>query len=133
MNSYIKSKIPGLGGRGENAAAVYLQRKGYKIIERNYRTKYGEIDIVAKDPEGILVFVEVKTLSDNSAGNLDSARDLLPEDNLSGWKLYKLQRICQFFANAYPALVDKNGWQIDLVAIIIKSETYKIKHYRNIH
>lgn len=128
MNSYIKSKIPGLGGRGENAAAVYLQKKGYKIIGRNYRTKYGEIDIVAKDPEGILVFAEVKTFSEASG----LASSLLPEDNLSGWKLYKLQRICQFFANAYPALVDKNGWQIDLVAITIKSETYKIKHYRNI-
>ena len=128
MKSYIKSKIPGLGGRGEDAAAAYLQNKDYRIIERNYRTKYGEIDIIAKDSDGTLVFVEVKALS----GNPDPTRDLLPEDNLSGWKLHKLQRICQFFANAYPALADRNGWQIDLVAITIGPKTYKIKHYKNI-
>lgn len=128
MKSYIKSKISGIGGRGENAAAVYLQKKGYKLVERNYRTKYGEIDIIAKDSEGVLVFVEVKTLS----GNPDSTRDLLPEDNLSNWKLYKLKRVCQFFANAHPELINENGWQIDLISIKIGPETYNVKHYENI-
>lgn len=78
------------------------------------------------------MFVEVKALSGNPTGNPDPARNLLPEDNLSAWKLHKLQRICQFFANAYPALAEKSGWRIDLVAIIIGPETYKIKHYKNI-
>lgn len=43
----------------EEAAARFLKRKGYRIIERNYRTRFGEIDIVARY-DGYLVFVEVK-------------------------------------------------------------------------
>jgi putative endonuclease len=48
------------GNRGEDVAAKFLKRSGYKILARNYRTKGGEIDIVARDG-GTLVFVEVKS------------------------------------------------------------------------
>ncbi len=48
-----------VGQRGEDLAVKHLQRKGYKVIERNYRTRLGEIDIIAKH-KGVLVFVEVK-------------------------------------------------------------------------
>lgn len=50
------------GRRGERAAAAWLREKGYEILEANYRSRYGEIDLVAKDG-GFLVFVEVKTRS----------------------------------------------------------------------
>jgi putative endonuclease len=49
------------GARGEELAAAHLLRKGYRILERNYRSKGGEVDIVAKDQDGSIVFVEVKT------------------------------------------------------------------------
>jgi putative endonuclease len=49
-----------LGSLGENLAAAHLERAGYRIADRNFRTRYGEIDIVAYD-EGCLVFCEVKT------------------------------------------------------------------------
>ena len=49
-----------VGQDGETLAVQHLQRKGYKIIARNYRTRLGEIDIIAKH-NGALVFVEVKT------------------------------------------------------------------------
>lgn len=48
------------GDRGETAAAALLARRGYTVRERNFRTKYGEIDIIAENDEYI-VFVEVKT------------------------------------------------------------------------
>ena len=48
------------GSRGEEEAARYLGQKGYQILERNHRTKFGELDIIASDKE-TLVFVEVKT------------------------------------------------------------------------
>ena len=48
------------GKRGEELAVVHLRKKGYKIIERNFRTRIGEIDIIAKH-KGRIVFVEVKT------------------------------------------------------------------------
>ena len=49
----------GLGAKGEELAALFLKDNGYKIIYRNYRTKLGEIDIIAED-KGVLCFVEVK-------------------------------------------------------------------------
>ena len=48
-----------LGAWGENKAAAYLRRRGYKIVSRNYRCRSGEIDIVARR-RGVLAFVEVK-------------------------------------------------------------------------
>jgi len=55
------------GKKGEELAAKHLARQGYKILERNYRTPVGEIDIVAMDG-GVLVFVEVKSRRDDSFG-----------------------------------------------------------------
>lgn len=49
-----------IGNRGETCAAEYLRRQGYRILACNYRTKIGEIDIIADD-HGTLVFIEVKT------------------------------------------------------------------------
>jgi len=49
-----------VGKAGEDEAVRFLQKKGYKILERNYRSRYGEIDIIARDGNAI-VFVEVKT------------------------------------------------------------------------
>lgn len=51
-----------LGEKGERLAEKFLKKKGYKILEKNYRNRYGEIDIIASD-KGCLVFVEVKTSS----------------------------------------------------------------------
>ncbi len=53
------------GRRGEDAACRFLQAKGYDILERNFRTRFGEIDIVARCPDCV-VFVEVKTRRDSS-------------------------------------------------------------------
>jgi putative endonuclease len=57
-----------LGQEGEGAAAKYLEQKGYEIIERNYRSQQGEIDLIAREA-GFLVFVEVKSYSFRSLGS----------------------------------------------------------------
>ena len=56
-----------LGKEGEDRAANFLARQGYKILERNYRTRAGEIDLIALH-EGMVVFVEVKTRTSNAFG-----------------------------------------------------------------
>ncbi|NCC06926.1 MAG: YraN family protein [Clostridia bacterium] len=59
----IFSKL--LGDSGEKLAAKYYEKQGYEIVARNYRTRMGEIDIIVKTDD-ILVFVEVKTRSENT-------------------------------------------------------------------
>jgi len=52
-----------LGNWGEQQAALFLERRGYVILVRNYHTRGGELDIIARDGAGVLCFVEVKTRS----------------------------------------------------------------------
>lgn len=56
-----------IGARGEDEAARFLEKKGYKVLERNFRCRYGEIDIVARDGKTV-VFVEVKTRGSEAFG-----------------------------------------------------------------
>jgi putative endonuclease len=63
-----------LGPRAEAEAAAYLERKGYAILERNYRLPFGEIDIVAREG-GTVVFVEVKARSGAGFGGPEAAVD----------------------------------------------------------
>ncbi len=57
-----------LGKKGESLARRHLERMGYRILERNYRNRLGEIDLIARDNE-TLVFVEVKTRRSGSYGS----------------------------------------------------------------
>lgn len=60
------------GKHGEDLACAELQRRGYAILERRYRTRFGEIDIVCRD-RGVIVFVEVKARGSNSFGSAAEA------------------------------------------------------------
>ena len=57
-----------LGAKGEEVAVSYLKSKGYRIVERNYRIRFGEIDIIAEQGDD-LVFIEVKTRSGTLFGS----------------------------------------------------------------
>lgn len=120
-----------IGKRGEDLACEYLVNKGYKIVERNFRRPWGEIDIIAVSADKTLVFVEVKTMRENL--------NLRPEDNLSRAKFEKVQRTSAMYVGSYPEKVkNKKGWRIDLVAIsigndlTIKSNNYSVNHLENI-
>lgn len=65
---------PSLGDRGEEAAARHLQALGYVVLERRYRTRAGEIDLIARDGD-TLVFVEVKARSSLACGRPSEAID----------------------------------------------------------
>lgn len=80
-----------LGKRGEDIAAEYLQRYGYKIIDRNFRIRGGEIDIVAIE-KNTLVIVEVKTRTSHKFG--------LPEESITPYKLKFLERAAKFYRNS---------------------------------
>lgn len=76
------------GKSGEELACEYLKEQGYKILERNYRIRGGEIDIVAKDGE-YLVFIEVKTRWSHEYG--------LPAEAMSSWKIRHLLKTAKFY------------------------------------
>lgn len=57
------------GDRGENAAARFLKKHRYKILARQSRSRIGELDLIARDVDGSIVFVEVKTRSSHAAGH----------------------------------------------------------------
>lgn len=124
------------GALGEACAASFLSSQGFIIIERNFRAKFGELDIVANDADGTLVIVEVKALS--------FTHHLSPEDNLTRSKFLKLSRTASFYANLHPDLVDNSrGWRIDLVTISFDPSpdsivhkygkiNFAVSHYKNI-
>lgn len=115
-----------LGKLGEDIACNFLKSKGHKIILRNFKKPFGEIDIITKK-NNILIFVEVKTLKENKIG-------FCPEDQMTQFKIKRLKKICQYFIlNNSELINDKYGWQIDLIAIYMNNENnYTIKHYENI-
>lgn len=112
-----------IGNHGENIACKYLEKLGYKILERNYRIRGGEIDIVAKDHD-YLVFVEVKTRYSHDYG--------LPSESITPWKIKFLLKTAQFY-------LQKINWgdkpyRLDFVAIDFTDDPEKpaIELIRNI-
>lgn len=78
------------GNLGEDLAVKYLKENGYKIIERNYRIRGGEVDIVAQDGE-YLVFVEVKARNSYEYGP--------PAESMTKWKIRALIKTARFYVN----------------------------------
>ena len=120
----MKTKKSELGELGENLACEYFKKKGYKIIERNYWQPWGELDIVARSPEKVLVFVEVKTVK----GPLPR---ITAENQMTSAKSRKFKRTGELYANSCNLLTDK-GWRADLIAITINGNGFDLKHYENI-
>ena len=80
-----------LGRAGEVKAAEFLKKKGFKILEKNYKTPLGEIDLIAKDGE-YTVFIEVKTRSSDEYGAPSEAVDLKKQEKYFKVATYYLQR-----------------------------------------
>jgi putative endonuclease len=122
-----------IGKIGEDIAVEYLIKKGMSIIIRNYREKFGEIDIVARSRDNTILFIEVKTKSLNNRvlADLDS---LKPEDNFTSQKYIIVNRMASFFSLKYPELVDEEkGWRIDLIAIDVDARgRYNLRHFENV-
>lgn len=91
------------GSRYEDIAAAFLEQQGYQILERNYRDRRGEIDIIAKE-DGILVFVEVKYRKNNRKGYPEEAVDITKQQHIRHTAQYYLyQKRC---SDAVPCRFD---------------------------
>lgn len=109
-----------IGKIGEKIAKTFLMKHGFSVIEVNYRTKYGEIDIISKKDNKIR-FVEVKSIKVNNFLNINNLK-IRPEDNLTESKWSKLVVSCETYL--YNKNIPKQTrWQIDLACIYINTET----------
>jgi putative endonuclease len=111
-----------IGAWGENYAAEYLEARGYQVLERNYRTPYGEIDlIVSKD--SVVIFVEVKTRSTTAFG--------LPEGGVTSKKQAHLVGAAQSYIQDHPQY--ENGWRVDVIAVLGRpgASTPELTHFEN--
>jgi len=106
-----------LGKRGEAIAAAYLENKGYRILNANWRCARAEVDLIA-DQQGTIVFVEVKTRSSVDFGQ--------PEEFVS----YKKEKQLEFASAVYIEMKNHQGEiRFDIIAIVFENkDLYKINH-----
>jgi len=109
-----------LGKSGEEDAARFLKNKGYKLLRRNYKTKLGEIDIVAQDKE-TLCFIEVKTRSSCIFGH--------PSEALTYAKQRKLSQLALFFLKEHN-LIDKKA-RFDVVTVAYSQDKPRLELIKN--
>lgn len=111
-----------LGKQGENLAVSYLTKHGYRILQRNFKVRYGEIDIIALY-DHTLIFVEVKTREDTSFG--------APEEAVTPRKLREVVRTAQFFKSLHPELPE--SMRIDVIAILLEGNSIRrLEHIPNV-
>ena len=105
------------GTAGEDLVVDFLQKKGYRILQRNYRFEHGEIDIVAEDGN-VLVFVEVKARRSKEYGE--------PEDAVTPRKREKIRST----ANGYlfENKIDDKECRFDVIAIDYQQNKTEIRH-----
>jgi putative endonuclease len=108
-----------LGRRGEEVAAEFVRGLGYRLIERNFRCRAGEVDLVALDDDTV-VFVEVRSRSGVRLGT--------PLESVDGRKQAQVARVARYFLAAH-------GWhertvRFDVVGIRFDAEPPAVEHVR---
>jgi putative endonuclease len=107
---------------GEALAASYLARNGYGIVARNYRCRLGEVDLIARGPDG-LVFVEVRTRRHPAL--------LAPEETIGRGKAERMIRSAEHY------LMDTGqegvGWRLDVIAVELGKggDLVRIEHHED--
>jgi putative endonuclease len=98
------------GLRGEQLAWDFLNKKGYQLVERNFRCPSGEVDIIARQGE-MLVFVEVRTKKGRNFGS--------PEESITPTKMEHLRNTAMYYRQNHGSLPE--SWRIDVIAIEMNS------------
>jgi putative endonuclease len=111
-----------LGRWGERRCESFLKKKGFKKLARNFSCKSGEIDLIMVDSDGAIVFVEVRTKTDESFGP--------PEESVTYSKKVKLQRTARYFLATND--IKNRPFRFDVVTIVLGQKGHpQIKHYEN--
>ena len=121
MNQPRQSNIT-LGQRGEQIAAVQIEAKGYRIVERNFRCKLGEIDLIATDKE-YLIFIEVKTRTETNS-------DISPLLSITRSKQKKLKTLGTYYI-AKNEIYHRQP-RFDVIGIVLTSNgNHRIEYIEN--
>lgn len=110
-----------IGKLGEDLACKYLQNKGYKILERNFEARQGEIDIIALDKSEI-VFIEVKTRSNISYGK--------PAEAVNEIKQNHLIKTIKYYI--YSRHLEDEFIRIDIIEIYLWKNKYRVNHIKQV-
>ena len=105
------------GDLGERIARNYLCRKGYNVITNNYKVPYGEVDIIAKSPDGVFVFCEVKHYKKNYF--------LHPLEKISNGQLKRIYWVAETFMESH----EKDLFQVDLIVV---ENNLVVNHFQNV-
>ncbi|PKM76606.1 MAG: YraN family protein [Firmicutes bacterium HGW-Firmicutes-15] len=106
-----------LGNRGEEIASRYLKEQGYRILTRNYRSRYGEVDIICTFGESI-VFVEVKTRTSTSFGS--------PEESITRSKREHIRKVALIYLESYQHPFKE--MRFDVIGILMNGNEPRINH-----
>jgi len=115
------------GNEGEQAARAYLEQQGYRCLAQNWRAgRLGELDLVMRSPENILVFVEVKTRRGNAFGS--------PLEGVSARQQAQYARLAECFVaqmmETMPELATVTAWRFDVVGVEPSAQGVpRVTHY----
>lgn len=109
------------GNIGERISCSYLERIGYKIIERNFCCRSGEIDIIAKDKEEY-VFIEVKTRSNLCFGK--------PKEAIDKYKQKRIYKSTKYYLHIHN--LDNAYVRFDVIEVYLVNKKYKINHLKQV-
>ena len=113
-----------LGARAEAATAAWLTTRGWSVLARRWRCAHGELDLVALDPQGVLVAIEVKLRSTDHSGT--------PWASVDGRRLRRLRSALGCFVAEAHGLV-REGIRVDLVAVRpAENGQWRLTHHRAI-
>jgi putative endonuclease len=110
-----------IGSSGEDIACDYLVGQGYKILEKNWRLKIGEIDVIALDPAGVTAFVEIKCAQTSRYGT--------PESHVNRAKQRQIYRMAQAYLQKNK--IYKIKCRFDVIGITYKNGRPDIRHLKN--
>jgi len=110
------------GRKGESTALDFLKKKGYKLVERNFRWRGGEIDIIVKK-KNTLVFVEVRSFTSDKM-------DMDPVETIGSSKVDKLLKTALIYIAAHPEFNDYD-LRFDVIGVKFNRNKVEIRHIEN--
>lgn len=111
-----------LGRWGESRCERYLKAKGFKSLTRNFSCNTGELDLVMVDPDGTLVFIEVKTRADEGFSPVEAA--------ITSRKKRRMVRAARYFLAVHD--IQDRPYRFDVVTIVLgRSDRPVVRHYEN--